>query len=1041
MNSEASVFSNMDWSQLANSLNKKESQPTLSSNNNMYPQLSSYMNPTGANGVGSPANLHVDPTVAAASEAHRKLSLKSGNLWDSYGVSSSTPTMPSFSSNISNPTSSGHNVSSVNNNNVSEKGPVLASTASSMPTAASNTSATDPMASYPNSTSIGGNPLGSMDSNSGFFPPKSYASPFPNALATEGMSPKFLKDRFPSSNSVAGTGSPRVGSPFTSFTRASLNASPSTTSLPQSRSVGSSINNPSAYGWLPQQPNSIPAAYAANTSQVDADPALAQFSSAGHAYDSPSNATTLGTSNLNGTSGYQQFAGNSQPEALPETINSPMRRGSARLSNSPVYPIGASMSARDVDSPLNILVDKAKAKISMNDNGASTNSVRAQSIPNQTASNFFPPENFPQHLASLIPPAVLRWLYKDPQNNIQGPFSGVDMHQWYRAGYFPLSLPVKRLEEEEYYSLAFFIRQVGNQLEPFLVPLSPVSVQNNQNPSWNAQGTDLPSSTYIPNGENETSEKGDMRDRKESLQLQHEGIPAKASTQPQSQSLVETMVNQRDDGNSKEEQQVATSSSNIMKEGEVKDTNNEQLAGQVKEKEYNLLDQTAVDSDLTRDLKSLELKEKHSKDEAKNRAELAQKVGEPQFVHNKAEPPASELGTTTPRPSPWKPLPSKPMPSLDETIHKEMENALNSESPGKNEKVNQKPVNIQPSVPAEAGSPWAKVNDVATSISQEIQRMEKQNETLKTKTAAQAQTQTQAQAQAENVAATVKPAPQTLASTSVWGSGSVNPPNAWSKHAALKSPMLKKNIQQAEANAKQQPSVNTTTTAAAVANVTNARNVTPAAKVKPTASVPAPSVPNEENKKISAFLETAIESEDSWSVVGPGGKVVNQQPPATTAGNRSPSSKPSVVTAAPTSQNNTSKLQQVISSSGLSPEFLSWCKISLKGLNEGVNYEEFLSMLLSFPVESNTEVAEIISDSIYANSTTMDGRRFAGEFMRRRMADLSGKDEGLTGMITKGQENGSFGAWSQVARTKPKQGTEWNSAFKVVTGKKNKKRS
>ena len=46
-------------------------------------------------------------------------------------------------------------------------------------------------------------------------------------------------------------------------------------------------------------------------------------------------------------------------------------------------------------------------------------------------------------------------------------------------------------------------------------------------------------------------------------------------------------------------------------------------------------------------------------------------------------------------------------------------------------------------------------------------------------------------------------------------------------------------------------------------------------------------------------------------------------------------------------------------------------------------------MLLSFPLDNSS--AEIMQDIIYANSTAMDGRRFAGEFMKRRRADLAGK--------------------------------------------------
>ncbi|KAF7729266.1 hypothetical protein EC973_004796 [Apophysomyces ossiformis] len=72
-----------------------------------------------------------------------------------------------------------------------------------------------------------------------------------------------------------------------------------------------------------------------------------------------------------------------------------------------------------------------------------------------------------------------------------------------------------------------------------------------------------------------------------------------------------------------------------------------------------------------------------------------------------------------------------------------------------------------------------------------------------------------------------------------------------------------------------------------------------------------------------------------------------------------------------------------------SDDFCRWCKQTLRGLNAGVNADEILQMLLSFPLDGSS--AEIIQDIIYANSTSMDGRRFAEEFMKRRKADLAGK--------------------------------------------------
>ncbi|XP_047188022.1 GRB10-interacting GYF protein 2 isoform X3 [Scophthalmus maximus] len=40
--------------------------------------------------------------------------------------------------------------------------------------------------------------------------------------------------------------------------------------------------------------------------------------------------------------------------------------------------------------------------------------------------------------------AALKWFYKDPQGEIQGPFSNPEMTEWFQAGYFTVSLLVKR---------------------------------------------------------------------------------------------------------------------------------------------------------------------------------------------------------------------------------------------------------------------------------------------------------------------------------------------------------------------------------------------------------------------------------------------------------------------------------------------------------------------------------------------------------------------------------------------------------------------
>ncbi|KAH7929382.1 hypothetical protein BV22DRAFT_1057157 [Leucogyrophana mollusca] len=113
-----------------------------------------------------------------------------------------------------------------------------------------------------------------------------------------------------------------------------------------------------------------------------------------------------------------------------------------------------------------------------------------------------------------------------------------------------------------------------------------------------------------------------------------------------------------------------------------------------------------------------------------------------------------------------------------------------------------------------------------------------------------------------------------------------------------------------------------------------------------------------------------------------------------------------------------------------SHDFLKWLSDSLKGLNTSVNLEEISSMLLSFPMDPDPSTVEIISDLIYANSTTLDGRRFAAEFVSKRRADAVAR-KGAPGPGTSGKPV----SIADVVKTQPKPAQpEWG--FKVVNKKK-----
>lgn len=181
----------------------------------------------------------------------------------------------------------------------------------------------------------------------------------------------------------------------------------------------------------------------------------------------------------------------------------------------------------------------------------------------------------------------------------------------------------------------------------------------------------------------------------------------------------------------------------------------------------------------------------------------------------------------------------------------------------------------------------------------------------------------------------------------------------------------------------------------------------------------------------------------AWTTVGAGGKA-KATPPTVPIGPRSTSASlvtpPPAAKARPVAPIRTSTIGStpVANPNRATEEFTKWAKITLgKGLNSGIIVDDFVQQLLLLPAE-----AEIISDSVYANSQTLDGRRFAEEFIRRRKL----ADKGIVDPVTSSaftDQKASAGGWSEVAKkssSQPKQEEDSSSAFKVVAGKKKGKR-
>lgn len=101
-------------------------------------------------------------------------------------------------------------------------------------------------------------------------------------------------------------------------------------------------------------------------------------------------------------------------------------------------------------------------------------------------------------------------------------------------------------------------------------------------------------------------------------------------------------------------------------------------------------------------------------------------------------------------------------------------------------------------------------------------------------------------------------------------------------------------------------------------------------------------------------------------------------------------------------------------------QFLSWCRSQMK-LSPGVKVDSVLEMLLSLPPTMDSK--EIISDTIYANSSVMEGRSFASEFIKRRIECEKSLNDPLT--------------WSEALSLPQGDSDDWE--FQVVSKKKGKK--
>ncbi|KAK7741811.1 kinesin-like protein [Cytospora paraplurivora] len=175
---------------------------------------------------------------------------------------------------------------------------------------------------------------------------------------------------------------------------------------------------------------------------------------------------------------------NQETESLADSIPD-LRQGN------PLGVIGGGTigSQRDTDSPLpsmgqRSIMDLFTSSQSVSTPGLFTAAEHGQPLATAPQNHSFaastqappftpdqPATGPPQSQArTMVMPDRMRWVYMDPQGQQQGPFTGLEMNEWYKANYFTQDLRVRKVEDPDFEPLGQLIRRIGNSREPFLVP-------------------------------------------------------------------------------------------------------------------------------------------------------------------------------------------------------------------------------------------------------------------------------------------------------------------------------------------------------------------------------------------------------------------------------------------------------------------------------------------------------------------------------------------------------------------------------------------
>lgn len=135
----------------------------------------------------------------------------------------------------------------------------------------------------------------------------------------------------------------------------------------------------------------------------------------------------------------------------------------------------------------------------------------------------------------------------------------------------------------------------------------------------------------------------------------------------------------------------------------------------------------------------------------------------------------------------------------------------------------------------------------------------------------------------------------------------------------------------------------------------------------------------------SSLAASVPKEEKAWTTVV-GKKTTASKKPATTAttspyatvASAAGAISPQVLRAASSTTNSS----PTVNGNAVREDFLVWARSAMTNLYPSVSKNDLLEVFTTLPLHPDS--AQLISETIYSSSATMDGRRFAQEFMKRR---------------------------------------------------------